>query len=86
MNKFIFVFCVTLEYEKENSKFNLSFWPHPRITSRCIPIRVERRTRPTDYNYVQIQKKPAFHLGYITKLIVLYQAERTDDFYKPSSV
>ena len=42
------------------------------------------RTRP-DKNYVQIQKT-AFHLGYITKLIVLYQAEQTDDFYTPSSV
>ena len=54
--KFIFVFCVTLEYEKENNEFNLSFWPHPWIISRCIPIRVASRTRH-DKNYVQIQKK-----------------------------
>ena len=66
------------------SEFNLSFWPHPRITSHCIPIRVASRTRP-DKNYMQIQKT-AFKLGYITKLIVLYQAEQTDDFYTPSSV
>ena len=42
------------------------------------------RTRP-DKNYVQIQKT-AFHLGYMTKLNDLYQAEQTDDFYTPSSV
>ena len=84
MYKFIFVFCVS-RVQKRNSEFNLSFWSHPRITSRCIPIRVASRTRP-DKNYVQIHKKTAFRLGYITKLIVLYQAEQTDDFYTPSSV
>ena len=78
------MFFVTLEYEKENSKFNLSFWPHPRITSRCIPIRVESRTRP-DYNCVQIQKN-CISLGVYNKTNFLYQAEQTDDFYTPSSV
>ena len=48
-----------------------------------IRIRIIRITN--DKNYVQIQKK-CISLGYITKLIVLYQAEQTDDFYTPSSV
>ena len=41
-------FCVLCDsrVQKRNSEFNLSFWPHPRITSRCIPIRVASRTRP----------------------------------------
>ena len=71
-------FCVLCDsrVQKRKSEFNLSFWPHPRITSRCIPS----RTRP-DKNYVQIQKT-AFRLGYITKLIVLHQAEQTDDFIR----
>ena len=32
-------FCVLCDsrVQKRNSEFNLSFWPHPRITSRCIP-------------------------------------------------
>ena len=51
-------FCVLCDsrIQKRNSEFNLSFWPHPRIPSRCIPIRVASRTRPNK-NYVQIQKK-----------------------------
>ena len=65
---------MTLEYEKENSEFDLIFWPHPRITSRCIPISVCQ------------SKKTALNLEYITKLTVLYQAEQTDYFYTPSSV
>ena len=78
----IFVFCVTLEYEKENSEYNLSFWPHPRITSRYTGFQAA---------HIQIiiackSKKNAFQLGYITKLFVPYQAEWTDDFYTPSSV
>ena len=69
MYKFIICVLCDSRVQKRNSEFNLSFWPHPRITSRCIPIRVASRTRP-DKNYVQIQKT-AFKLGYITKLIVL---------------
>ena len=50
-------FCVLCDsrVQKRNNEFNLSFCPHPRITSRCIPIRVASRTRP-DKNYVQIQE------------------------------
>ena len=76
-------FCVLCDsrVQKRNSEFNLS-WPHPSVTSRFIPIRVASRTDP-DKNYVQIQKT-AFRLEYITKLIVQYQAEQTDDFIRHS--
>ena len=48
------VLCDSREQER-NSEFNLSFWPHPRITSRCIPIRVAS-SRHHDKIYVQMQK------------------------------
>ena len=76
--KFIFVFCVTRSrVRKRNSEFNLGWM-------RLLATSYASRTYP-DKNYVQIPKT-AFHLGYITKLIVLYQAEQTDEFYTPSSV
>ena len=37
---------MTLEYEKENSDYNLSFWPHPH--SRSYRSGFASRTRP-DY-------------------------------------
>ena len=81
MYKFIFVFCVTLEYEEENNEYNLSFWPHRRTTSRSYRSGFQDAHVLIIYNCVQIQKKTAFQLRYITKLFVPYQAERTDDFY-----
>ena len=71
-------FCVLCDsrVRKRNSEFNLGcgFWPHPMQAAHVL-IRITCKS-----------KKTAFHLGYITKLIVLYQAEQTDDFYAPSSV
>ena len=71
------LFLCDFRVQKRESEFNLGcgFWPHPIQAALARP----------DKNYVQIQKT-AFRLGYITKLIVLYQAEQTDDFYTPSSV
>ena len=70
--------CVTLEYEKENSEYNLSF-NLATSTFALIPIWVSSRTRP-DYIYLRANpKKHAFQLRYITKFFVPYQAEWTDD-------
>ena len=68
------MFCVILEYGKETVN---------SILDVALATSYASRTRP-DKNYVQIQKN-CISLGYITKLIVLYQAEQTDDFYTPSS-
>ena len=78
-------FCVQIYFsvlcdsrvQKRNSEFNLSFWPHLRAAYRSglqaahVLIRITCKS-----------KKTAFRLGYITKLIVLYQAEQTDDFIR----
>ena len=75
------MFCVTLEYEKENSEYNLSFWSHPRIISRSCRSGFQAAHVLNIYNCVQIQKKKtAFQLRYITKFFVPYQAEWTEDF------
>ena len=79
--KLMFVFCVTLEYEKENNEHNRSFWTHPRITSRSYRPGFQVAHVLIIYNCVQIQKKTAFQLRYIKKILCFIPAERTDDFY-----
>ena len=53
------MFCVTLEYEKENSEYNLNFWSHPHSRSyrsgfqaahvliiyKCVQIKKHRHAK-----------------------------------------
>ena len=84
LNFCVEMFSCVLCDEKENSEYNLSFWPNPH--SRSYRSGFQAAHVLIIYNRVQIQKKPAFQLRCITKFFVPYQAQRTDDFYQPSSL
>ena len=65
------MFCVTLEYGKETVNSILD------VAMQAAHVLIRSTCK---------SKKTAFKLGHITKLIVLCQAERADDFYTTSSV